>query len=130
MEFKILTRLDNQFGIANIKASLLVTTKAVLVATAFDLVKKVQNIEKSIAFDFVSLLTIGIFVILTFFALKVVFSFLKSGNVQSEYRSFIYFGSIKEMKKEEFVNAFKASSADELRDDALQQIYLLSSVLY
>lgn len=99
-------------------------------ATAFDLAKKVQNIEKSIAFDFVSLLTIGIFVILTFFALKVVFSFLKSGNVQSEYRSFIYFGSIKEMKKEEFVNAFKASSADELRDDALQQIYLLSSVLY
>jgi hypothetical protein len=130
----IISRFDHYFNLANIKASLLLTINGVLIGVAFSTYLNLFN--KAIRPGLKTCVQIGfsmsviLVLISAYFALKVIFAFLKSGKRSLDYHSLVFFGSIQEIEREIFVKKFQETSLDEINKDLIEQAHVLSSGLY
>jgi hypothetical protein len=76
----------------------------------------------AIAFGLLSILSI----VLTIFAIN---PYLSSGNKDSKKRSLIFFGSVSEYQKENYIKTFLVQDEDRMTDDIINQAWLLSKGL-
>ena len=130
----VISRYDTYFNLANIKASLLITTNAVLLGVAISsyiaLLEKYPLIAGSWYIKSGMTASIALIIISCFFSLKVIFSFLSSGNRTADYHSLVFFGSVCEMKRKTFITKFKEQTASELLTDLSEQAHILSCGLH
>ena len=130
----ILTRFDGYFNLANLKASLIIPSNAVLLGVALSgfsgLIANSGPQPQSITVRIMVSISIGLLLLSSGCALSVVFSFLKPGSRNLDYHSLIFFGSIRKVQRETFIERFDNASESDLSHDALEQIRLLSDALH
>jgi len=126
----VISRYDAYFNLANVKASLLVTTNGVLLGVA--ITAFISLYEKSSHLEWITqikvLLSLSVLFILlsSYNSLKVIFSYLKTGNRCADYHSFIFFGSVREIERNTYVEKFGSLSDQELLNDLIEQAHILA----
>lgn len=132
--YNTLKRIDSYFNLANVKASLLASTNAVFLGIVLgnqsELSTLFTNNGLEVYYPYFSSGVLVFTSISTIFSLSVIFAFLKSGNKESTYKSCIYFGSIKNMKLDDFRKKIKKSSEEDYLEDLTRQVHLLSKALH
>ena len=130
----ILTRFDGYFNLANLKASLIIPSNAVLLGVAlsgfFGMTTPSGAPPHSVVVRIMVSVSIVLLLISTGCALTVVFSFLKPGSRTLDCHSLIFFGSIRRVQRETFVEKFESASESDMSRDALEQIRLLADALH
>ncbi|MEZ9473396.1 Pycsar system effector family protein [Vibrio lentus] len=123
----VVSRFDGFFNNSNVKASLLIPANALIIGTAISVFMSISE-KALISSPERVVLTLAIFLslIATFFSLKVVFSFLDSGNKMFKYHSMIYFGSISSFSEDDFVERVKNTKEDDIEEDLARQMHVLS----
>lgn len=123
-----LQRIDTSLQLVTIKASLIIPADAVLLDSILSQVPNGPAPNRSIylmqigsAFLFFSSLIFSIVAILAFLR--------KDHGGKNTYQSLIFFGSIANLKVEDYVKRAEKARPEELTADILRQIHLLSSVL-
>jgi len=123
-------RFDGFFNNSNVKASLLIPANALIIGTAISIFMTIS--EKSpISYLEKAALTLAIVLslIATYYSLRVVFSFLESGNKMFKYHSLVYFGSITSFTEDEFVERVRKTKEEDIEEDLARQMHVLSSGL-
>jgi hypothetical protein len=120
-------RFDGFFNNSNVKASLLIPANALIIGTAISIFMTMSE-KSSISCSEKIALTLAIFLslIATFYSLRVVFSFLDSGNKMFKYHSLIYFGSISSFSEDDFVERVKKTKEEDIEEDLARQMHVLS----
>ena len=123
-----LSRFDSYFNLANVKASFIIPTNAIFIGIYSNYLDKVSISTLSKINIILVIICIVLLIISLFSSLLVILAFLKSGN-NSKYKSLLFFGSISEMSKDDFISQVKSTDEAKLETDYLEQIYLLSKSL-
>ena len=125
-----ITRMDGYFNVSNVKASLLITTNAVIMGTSVtSYLSLIDNVSLPSVIPYIKFglsLTVILAIISTVFSLQVIFSYLKSGSRTLKYHSLIFFGSISQLDEETYIEEFSKASDEDHLNDILRQVYVLS----
>lgn len=128
-----LQRLDTYFNLATVKASLIIPANAVLIGLTMGNQEDYSKLLAGTSWSWLTNVTfIGIMLtagISTVLSMLVVKAFLRGGETPGGYSSLIYFGSIKKMTVEAFIEKVEAVSEKDFIEDLARQVHLLSNSL-
>lgn len=123
-----LQRIDTSLQLVTIKASLIIPADAVLLDS---ILSKVTN--GGAPSRYIYLMQVGSAVLIfssLIFSIIAILAFLrKDHGGKNTYQSLIFFGSIANLKVEDYVKRAEKARPEDLTADILRQIHLLSSVL-
>lgn len=130
---KTLNRIDICVNTVNTKSSFLTTINIFLLGSIIlkyeDIMIKITNKYLNIIMNIdIVILFIGIIFSLLFCFLSIK-PFLKSGNINGEYTSLLFFGSINSLKYETYKDKIIKLKDTALIEDLIRQNYLLSEAL-
>lgn len=125
----ILKRIDNYINLANVKATLLLSTNAIFISIILsqysDISVKPFIVLNVDIFNYLFFSVILFSSISLIFSLGVIFAFLKIGN-KEKYNSILFFGSIANMELVQFKSKISKIKKMEVDEDLIIQIHLLS----
>ncbi|MEW5947581.1 MAG: Pycsar system effector family protein [bacterium] len=128
---KTLARIDQNIMMANLKASFIMSANIIIIVLAMSgyktCLEMLGNNRTAVTAAFFIMIVASVASLIM--CLKVVIAFLASGNMPEKYRSVIYFGSISGMSLYEYKERIDKISEEEILEDYIRQIHLLSAAL-
>ncbi|SDM20450.1 Pycsar system effector family protein [Halarsenatibacter silvermanii] len=131
---KVLNRFDHYIKSTNNKAAFIIAFNTFVLSSLILRATQILNLFKSN--DFMKIIVISAFfaiIIGVFNSLKNVFKavmpYLKSGYETEDNNSLLFFGSIADMNKKEFINKINEVSHKEMNEDFIIQIHTLAKAL-
>lgn len=123
----LISRLDHYYDTINNKANFYLGLNTFLITgmlTTYYTISQKSQFTLLEEIMFICSIVFGLISIVYIF--KSINPFLKSGNIESEYKTLIFFGSICKFEKNVFVSEIKNQSDEILLNDMCNQVHQLS----
>ncbi len=131
--YKTLDRIDHYINLANIKASFLIAAILAVIAFSFGNHNSIINILGTGCLNYVDdilFVTINLTgIVALFFAIKVIWARLDSGEKPGKYNSLLFWGSINKMALGTYQENIGKTTSDQITNDLTSQIKTLSKIV-